>query len=161
MRVHKKRGSLREQVWECNWLGSCLKAHRKNNRKSSYCDYTLASACAHTHTHCHFGISSLEGPHLNEFRKGGAVQVNGARNTIVRGAFWGHTSRTNCWLYSSWRMHTHNAHCCYDTLNALVLCIWSVWIVIQFSCSLDLMQKHACVHRIAKEGTSSGSPHNT
>ena len=59
MRVHEGRGCPREWGRECNWLGSCLKAHLKNNRKSSTVDCTLASVYAHTqntlslwHTKC-------------------------------------------------------------------------------------------------------------
>ena len=138
MRFPEGRGCPRERGWECNWLGSCLKAHLKNSRKSSNCDCTLASMCVraytrtHAHnTHCHFGFPPLEEPvpHQWEFMKGGAVQVNGAKNANDWRAVWRHTSRTNCWLHSSQRVRTHHTHCHYDILNALVLCLWSVWIL--------------------------------
>ena len=49
IRVHKGRDCPRERGWECNWLGSCLKAHLKNNRKSSTVNCTPASARTRTH----------------------------------------------------------------------------------------------------------------
>ena len=75
-------------------------------------------------------------------------------------AVWRHTSRANCWLHCSQCVHTHNTHCHYDILNALVFCIWSVWILSTSSHAVWIPCNSMCVCDASTRSTSSGSPHN-
>ena len=45
--------------WEYNWLGNCLNAHLKSNRKSLTVDCTLTNAWTRTHSYRYYRYSIL------------------------------------------------------------------------------------------------------
>ena len=122
--------SWREELFrwmgrECNCLESCLKAHLKNSRKTSHCHSTKASACARIHTHTHNTHSFILGSPL----------LRGPRLVNESSRKEGLSTHLSLW----------------HTKCTGPLCLVSLNSVNQFSCSLDPMQKHACVRQLQEQ----------